>query len=153
MRFTSVAVAMGMLAGCGRPSIFADTPQPTNGECVRGESASNTSEVTFAELVANGRSYHGRRVRIRGFLELKFEETMVYDIQQSCDQMPVGIRTNTIWLNVPPYAHLQRACGGRHAFVEGVYDTNEHGVGPSTGGLNDVNFIRSAGPVCANMAR
>jgi hypothetical protein len=152
MRVVSFFVVVGLLTSCSRPPLMEDGPVLPSGECHRGRPSGQAVSVTFSDLAKNGRAYHGRRVRLRGFLELRFEGTLIYDFQKSCEQFdPGGDPADSIWVNVPPSPRSQQLCGHRPAFIEGVYDADAHGRGYSIGELQDVNLIQSVGPACTNL--
>jgi hypothetical protein len=144
-------VALALCAGCAGASPQATEPSPKRSSCLQGQPMADATKVTFAELRANGRAYHGRRVRIQGLLRLKFEGTAVYDTPERCDQLKEGQPTDSVWLTISPYVPYRDLCARRQAVVEGVYDASERGMGFSIGGLRDINLILSTGPICEDV--
>jgi hypothetical protein len=118
--------------------------------CVHGEAAKDALEVSIHELKATPKAFQGRRIRLKGFLELEFEETKLYVPSRDCGEFEAAPPEYGVWLDMaPPRQRIRDACGHRHAAVEGVYDARDVGLGDSLGTLHDMNLIQTIGPACS----
>lgn len=122
-------------------------PGPTG--CVHGEAAKDALDVSFDALKVTPKLFQGRRIRLKGFLELEFEETTLYVPSRDCDDLKAAPPEYSVWLDMaPPQGRIRDVCGHRHAVVEGVYDARDVGLGDSLGTLRNLTLIQTIGPAC-----
>lgn len=97
--------------------------------------------VSLIELIAKPEAYHGKRVRLIGYVRLEFEGNAIYISKESYD---AGISKNALWLDPPPSSSLAKgvAWGPRYAIVEGRFDaTNLGHMGMFSGTITDTTRL------------
>jgi hypothetical protein len=101
----------------------------------RGAPAGSASatQVSLVRLIARPEPYHGKRVRVSGFLHQKFEDSALYLSKADADHL---ITANAIWVRYDPKVQLEPEEGsakdldyfdGRPVMLEGIFNMNQHG--------------------------
>ena len=99
--------------------------------------AAGPTNVSLIQLVANPDKFHGKLVRVRGFLVVEAEHSAIF---MSPDDAEMQILANAISLGgeLAGVEGSEEAYGsGRWMLVEGIFKANEQGTGTQYGGLID----------------
>src|SRR5262245_37970159 len=78
-----------------------------------------TYGVSIVELISRPELFHGKNVRVIGYVRLEFEGNAIYLSKESYD---AGISRNGLWLDPPVNSPLTKkgaVWGPRYAIVEG----------------------------------
>lgn len=113
--------------------ISAAPAPPSNAEQVH--------TVPLVAVIANPERYHGKVVRVMGFLVLEYEDDALYLSKSDFDQL---FTTNAVWVNGPKDTEpaARRALSGKHVFLTGRFDADHRGhLGLFSGALVDVSEI------------
>lgn len=84
-------------------------------------------DVSIVELIANPDWYHGKRVRVVGYVRFEFEGNAIYLSKESYD---ASLVKNALWLDPPVNfwdSRKKREWGPRYAIVEGRFDATRLG--------------------------
>ncbi len=108
-------------------------------------------EVSIVHLVANPEKYDGKRVKVFGYLHVRFEDSALYLTKDDADHL---IGANAVWVSYDPAAKLGRLDGkeietrdvgdlrcfdGRYVMLDGIFSMKERGhMGSFSGGVKDV---------------
>jgi hypothetical protein len=97
-------------------------------------------EVSIKKLLANPERYNGKRVIIRGFLNLAFENDALYQYEEDYKH---GIIKTALWVNLnTKIAARALQCNKNYVVVEAVFDGGETGhMDLFRGGLKDLTRI------------
>ena len=151
-RLPLVAVLFAsVVAGCAGADSSGDGGPPSAGAALnfdRLRCASRTGRRTcelynasVAELIANPRDFHGRKVRVVGFVHLEPEASALYLGEADYRQ---AIHRNGIWLNAPAGGDT---LNDRYVRVEATFDATAQGnFGKWSGTLKDVTALSSHSP-------
>ncbi len=100
------------------------------------------SEISIVRLLATPDSYHGKRVRVKGFVSIRFEDTAVY---LSALDYEWGVLSNAIWLKLPSAAQKLKELDQTYATIVGTFDANKCGhLCLFSGELNKIEEISPA---------
>lgn len=103
--------------------------------CTRA-SAAEPTDVSLLQLIANPRQFHGKLVRVIGYLRLEFEGNALYLHRE--DYMH-AISRNGIWVNLPLKWPHEKAINNKYVIVEGVFDAKNQGhMGMFSGELSSI---------------
>ena len=109
-----------------------------------GTVASRVVHVSLVALLANGKKFDGKIVRVSGVMRLEFEGNGLY---LSKDDHAFGISKNALWLS-PDYKRLKANAAqlaklnGRYVLLEGRYKFANNGHKEAfSGALESVNRI------------
>lgn len=92
--------------------------------------------ASVAELIANPREFHGRKVRVIGFVHIEPEASALYLGEADFRH---AIHRNGIWLNAPAGAD---SLGDRYVRVEATFDASSQGeFARWSGTLKDVTLL------------
>lgn len=94
--------------------------------------------VSIAELLAHPGLFHGKRVRVVGFLRLEFEGTAVYASREDEAQR---LHRNGLWVDFLNKAVSDRAdaVNNRYVLLEGTFDAEFTGhMGLWSGAIRDI---------------
>ncbi len=105
--------------------------------------------VSFVRLLSNPRSYEGRRIQIRGYFHLKYEDSALYLSKDDADYLT---SENALWVSFvdDPEVHALvsdslrslRYFDGRPVILRGEFTMKERGhLGVFAGTLNKVDYI------------
>ncbi|MBW3655001.1 MAG: hypothetical protein KY444_02775 [Gemmatimonadetes bacterium] len=95
--------------GCPRPS----TPD------------TDVHDVSIIQLVARPEQFHGRRVRVTGYLWLEFEGNGIY---LSESDRTHGVYRNGLWVSFAPgVLDGRQEYSGRYVLVEGTFNAEDRG--------------------------
>jgi hypothetical protein len=101
-----------------------------------------TYEVSIIELISRPELFHGKQVRVIGYVRLEFEGNAIYLSKESHE---AGIFKNALWLDPPPRSPLAQkgaSWGPRYAIVEGRFDATDHGhLGLFSGAITDTTRL------------
>lgn len=133
-RNRSVALAFGVL-------VLAQGCRPTEKALPSPRSASGLQSVPLAQLIANSKQYHGKRVRVVGFCHLEFEGNGLYI--QGADYFH-GVTKHAVWLEVEESPEVLALNDG-YVVVEGTFNAEQLGhLSMFSGFLGDVTRIQAA---------
>lgn len=101
--------------------------------------------VSLIELIANPEKYHGKIIRVKGFLRLEFEGNGIY---LSKEDWKHGVTKNAFWVGFD-HDYLKelkpRKISGNWVFLEGVFDKNDKGHGGLfSGKIRSITKVRIA---------
>jgi hypothetical protein len=97
--------------------------------------------TSVIRILANPDAFHGKRVRIEGFLHFEFEDSAIYLHQVDSDHM---LSQNAIWINLPNDLSRELAdkLNNHYVHCEGQFSAKDHGhMGAYGGELSDVHWI------------
>lgn len=101
-----------------------------------------TYDVSLVELIARPDEFHGKVVRVIGYVRLEFEGNAIYLSKESYD---AAISRNGLWIDPPagsPLAKKGAVWGPRYAIVEGRFDASDHGhMGMFSGTITDTSRL------------
>jgi hypothetical protein len=80
--------------------------------------------VSLVQLIATPERYHGKLVRVVGFLRIEFEGDALYLHEEDYRHR---INKNAIWIDVPPEARNKHSLNNRYVIAEGVFDGDRRG--------------------------
>jgi hypothetical protein len=104
-------------------------------------------DVSMWQLLAHPDTYHGRTVRVHGFLHSKFEDSGLYASKDDADYL---VGKNALWItyksdgiSLKPNRKLARVSldyfDGKYVFLEGIFTKDKCGhMGSYAGGIRDV---------------
>jgi hypothetical protein len=93
-------------------------------------------DVSLVELIVNPVVFHGKRVRVQGFLNLEFEGKAIYLHKEDNDY---SITNNGLWVNVSGEGVFSSCKSGSYVLLEGTFDAIEKGhMGAWSGSLDKV---------------
>jgi len=101
--------------------------------------------VSLIQLIANPKSWDGKRVQVIGFLRLEFEGNALYLHRE--DYL-YGITDNAVWISLPSKltASQREGLSTRYVICEGVFRADDHGhLGLFSGVLGEINRIEPWG--------
>ena len=123
--------------------VIADSLRAPNYRCAGGAPPHCTEyDVSIVDLLAHPAAFHGRQVRLSGFVRLEFEGTAVY---LGRDDYEYGLSRNGLWLDVPHEQFMRAgAWRGGYATVVGTFDATLTGhFGMWSGGLREITRLDS----------
>ena len=149
-----LAIFAIVLGSCGadQNSAVSRSPSP---DCSFGTPAPSAIATDIDGVLADPERFAGRRVRIRAFLMNEFEDHGLYRTEMHAKLPGLdGVRPLRCEIRalVPPMKALWwnaigtpvSQCNRTFVMIEGVFDPCEDGhMSLFSGGLHDVNFIRS----------
>lgn len=98
-------------------------------------------EVSIINLIATPEKYHGKRVRVIGYLNLVYENDAVYlhkeDYDMSIGKNCVGLIITTEVRNSANYQN----CNNKYIFVEGTFNMNAGNKGSFNSALDSIAKI------------
>lgn len=87
--------------------------------------AAEPLQVSLIQLIANPKDYHGKVVRVIGFVRLGFEGNAIYLHQ---DDYTHGITKNGLWIDVADEIRKkQKDYDQKHVLLEGTFNAKETG--------------------------
>ena len=98
--------------------------------------------VSLVQLIANPKTYHGKFVRVVGFVSVRFEGKAVYLHE---DDYRHGIYKNGLWLALggSKSGHEYAEFHGKYVLIEGTFDANMKGHrGAYSGSIKNIKRIQ-----------
>ncbi len=103
----------------------------------------NTIDVSLIRLIATPEKFDGKKVRVKGFLNLEFEGTAIFLNKEDSENY---IPKNAIWIDVSKkfiYAVHSSILNQRYVVLEGVFDVNNLGHESTySGGIKNISKIK-----------
>ena len=94
-------------------------------------------------LIANPSVYHGKRVRLVGFVNFEFEGDGLYISEEDWRQ---SIYRNGLWIEQPGDRPANRLPNRRYVLVEGTFRADRHGhLGLWSGEIERVTRLQAWG--------
>jgi hypothetical protein len=122
-KVSSLAAIFGWY-GLAVLALLLTTPSAPNSH--QGVTSTTPEVVSLLQILANPRVWHGRRVRLAGFVNLEFEGDALYLSREDFDQ---ALYPNSLWINVPDILvgpnHPDTHRG--YAMIEGTINSDDHG--------------------------
>lgn len=105
--------------------------------CLARPLVADPTEVSLIQLIANPKEYHGKVVRVIGFVRIAFEGNSLYLHE---DDYKHGITRNGLWVEVSGAMRDRKAkLDLRYVIVEGTFDAKMKGhMGLWSGSLQDI---------------
>lgn len=103
-------------------------------------SAEEPLDISMINLVAAPQQFDGKLVRVRGYLNIEFENIELYLHKEDCVQ---GLTKNGVWLDLNKDARKKFDSSKLHyVFVEGVVDSSHFGhMGATSATLTKIQRI------------
>lgn len=117
------AVPALLLVSSGAPIQDRRYPPESRCEQVDRSGACSIYGVSIVELIANPRTYDGKRVRVTGWLHLEFEGNGIYLHR---DDEVYGLSRNGLWVNFAQ-PNSAASCAQGYALIEGTFDAGSDG--------------------------
>ena len=95
-------------------------------------------QMPLVRLVVSPEKYHGKRVRVIGFVRLEFEGNAVYVHKEDYQHALIG---NGLWINGPNLeSQGQKNRNMKYCIIEGTFDANNKGhMGLWSGSLKSIS--------------
>lgn len=96
-------------------------------------------QLPLVRLVVSPEKYHGKRVRVIGFVRLEFEGNAVYTYKEDYQHGLIG---NGAWINVPATldAQGQKNRNMKYCLIEGTFDAKNRGhLGLWSGSIKNIS--------------
>jgi hypothetical protein len=108
--------------------------------------------VSMIQLIANPKSFNGKRVQLSGFMHLKFEDCALYLSRDDANYLR---SENALWLDFVETPHLETLQNdsirslsyydGKYVVIRGTYNYNNQGhLGAFSGAIEDIYYIFEA---------
>ena len=101
--------------------------------------------TSFAALLANPDRYHGKKIRLEGFLHVEFEGNAIYSSKDHADHL---ITHEAFWVSFDKVAIPFEGIVGpkefhrRWVMIEGTFDKNRRGhLSGWSGEINDIDRV------------
>jgi len=93
--------------------------------------------VSLVQLIANPTVFDEKRVTLKGYVVLEFENQHMYLSEADAKH---GITRNSVWLDVSDAIYAKRAqFHGRYVIVEGTFNARRRGhLGMSSGEIGNI---------------
>ena len=100
--------------------------------------AQDAVDVSLIQLIATPEKYHGKRVRLEGFLRLEFEGNAIYLHREDYEHR---IAKNGLWVDATKEMYKDRKKMDLHyVLIEGVFNAKSHGhMGLFSGEIEKIN--------------
>jgi hypothetical protein len=92
-------------------------------ETARSDQGEDPDNVSLVQVIANPRSYDGKRIRVVGFCHLEFEGNALYIHREDFEQL---LLKNAVWLDVERTPE-RSLLNDRYVSVEGTFDAEHQG--------------------------
>ncbi len=95
------------------------------------------TDVSIIQLVATPEKYHGKFVRVIGFVRLEFEGNAIY---LHHEDLKYGLTKNGLWLSVTDQIRKDRdKYTDKYVLVEGTFNSQNHGhMGLNSGAIENI---------------
>ena len=129
-----------------RPRPRPPSPRPRPSPANRSRSVppparpATCARSPLVQLIADPEDFDGERVRVEGFLHVKFEDNALYLHREDADHL---VGRNAAWISFDgKVGGDPSAFDRRYVLVEGVFRADEHGhMGAYSGTIEDVNRV------------
>jgi hypothetical protein len=142
MTRTVAALAVAMSAAVSAQPSISDQALQTKCEALDSAGHCTRYGVSMVELLARPEMFHGKRVRVIGYVRLEFEGNAIYLSKESYE---AAIAKNALWLDPPIGSALAKKgakWGPRYAIVEGRFDATMTGhMGSFSGAITDTTRL------------
>ncbi len=81
-------------------------------------------DVSIKELISNSEKYHGKVVRITGYVQLEFEGTAIYSSKEDAKK---NLTKNGLWLSVGGKSVRCFDCKNKFCLIEGTFNRENKG--------------------------
>lgn len=106
---------------------------------VFGSACAQTVDVSLVSLIATPKEFHGKSVRVIGYVRLEFEGDSIYLRKEDSQRR---IAKNGLWLDVDVPAAQKAGVNNRYAIVEGIFSMEEKGhFGMWSGSIKSVTRL------------
>ena len=120
--------------------LFAVISDPGSG--ASSSAAEDPLGVSLVQLIANPDWYEGKRVRVKGYCHLEFEEQSLYLHREDADLMNTS---NAVWLESDSSDLEQAKLNEQFVLVEGVFTGKSRGhLGAWSGTIRDITRFERA---------
>ncbi|GAB5562454.1 MAG: hypothetical protein SynsKO_41010 [Synoicihabitans sp.] len=101
--------------------------------------ADGVPQVSMMRLLGSPEEFHGKRIRVIGFVHLEFEGDGIYLHREDFNQR---IYKNGLWISaLPEVREKLQSLNDRYVFVEGIFRTDQKGhMGLWSGSIMDVSI-------------
>ena len=95
------------------------------------------TNVSMIQLIATPERYHGKLVRVIGFVRLEFEGNAIY---MHHDDLKYGLTKNGLWLSITDQIRKERdKYTDKYILVEGTFNSQNHGhMGLNSGAIENI---------------
>jgi len=123
--FTLIAISALLLSACSEPSKAAPAVQQ------------DPIDVSIYQLVVTPERFHGKLVRVMGYIHLEFEGNGLYPHQEDFER---SLHKNGVWINVERCGQgAKPQLNDAYVLVEGIFSSQRHGhMGLWSGELTNV---------------
>lgn len=114
---------------------------PDSSQCARvSDSRCVLYDVSMIQLIGNPAAYHGRNVRVVGYLHLEFEGNAIYLHREDFER---SISRNGLWVSFGDGAFGDRKVGSNeYVLVEGRFDAKMRGhLALWSGAILDIRWV------------
>lgn len=100
--------------------------------------AQDAVDVSLIQLIATPEKYHGKRVRVKGFLRLEFEGNAIYLHREDYEYR---VYKNSLWLDATKEMYRDHKKIDLHyVLIEGVFNARSQGhMGLFSGAVKKIN--------------
>lgn len=121
------------------PAVHAEQAMPRC-EAIDANKQCTLWGVSLIELIANPRSYHQKRVRVIGFVNLEFEGNAIYLHREDHQQR---ISANGLWLDLTGSQVVKRGDKiQKYSLIEATFDADQEGhMGAWSGSLKEITRL------------
>lgn len=99
-------------------------------------------DVSLVKLIATPEEYHGKTVRVIGYLNLKFEGDAIFLHREDFEN---GLTRNGFWVDVPQgdgYQKMRKSHSRKYVMMVGTFDMNSRGhFGLFAGGFKNITRL------------
>ena len=131
-----IGLVVAVLMGCF--AFVQGQAAPGPGNVLEGRVAPDAVDVSLVQLIATPERFHGKRVRVIGFVRLEFEGDAIY---LHGDDYKHRLSRNGLWIDVPEKMEARRAeFDRRYVLIEGVFDAQNRGhLDSFSGSIRNLN--------------
>jgi hypothetical protein len=103
--------------------------------------AAEPTDVRMAQLLSQPQKYHGKSIRVRGFLRLEFEGNALYRHKQDYQQQRYQ---NSVWVDlIETKAYMK--LNMRYVVIEGIFNAKSRGhLGLFRGTIGRIMRVRQS---------
>lgn len=111
--------------------------------------------LSLVNLLAKPDEYHGKFIRLKGFIILEFEGNAIYLTK---DDAQYGVTKNGLWVEFDPNLwidpstdkriDLEKQFNGKFVLIEGIFNKDEFGhMGMNSGSIKSITRIMELEPL------
>lgn len=112
---------------------------PTN--TVPSIDTNKIESVSLINLITTPEKYNGRKVRVKGYLHLEFEDCVLYLHKED---YTYGMSKNAVWAGIKSWAELRSSqkYSGHYVLMEGIFNAKNTGYeGMNSGSIQNISRI------------